>query len=153
MIGVTTPLGDINTPGLGGRFSHPPTSAGTVFADAPAIGTWKGSAASMFTDEVIAMTVPGGTLDQGEYDVVYDNCQDGTVDPEDAVWPDAISVTMPAGDLPPVSDSIRQIKEAARVLSRYVAAIGVRAFPEMKNYEDFPKNAKWIEAATQIVLS
>jgi N-acetylornithine carbamoyltransferase len=28
------------------------------------------------------------------------------------------------------------IKEAARVLSRYVSAIGVRAFPEMKNYQD-----------------
>jgi N-acetylornithine carbamoyltransferase len=34
------------------------------------------------------------------------------------------------------SDKTEHIKEAARVLSRYVAAIGVRAFPEMKNYED-----------------
>jgi len=33
------------------------------------------------------------------------------------------------------SDETEHIKEAARVLSRYVAAIGVRAFPEMKNYE------------------
>ena len=33
------------------------------------------------------------------------------------------------------SDKTEHIKEAARVLSRYVAAIGVRAFPEMKNYE------------------
>jgi N-acetylornithine carbamoyltransferase len=32
-------------------------------------------------------------------------------------------------------DTTEHIKEAARVLSRYVAAIGVRAFPEMKNYE------------------
>lgn len=33
------------------------------------------------------------------------------------------------------SDKTEHIKEAARVLSRYVAAIGVRAFPEMKSYE------------------
>jgi N-acetylornithine carbamoyltransferase len=33
-------------------------------------------------------------------------------------------------------DKTEHIKEAARVLSRYVAGIGVRAFPEMKNYKD-----------------
>jgi N-acetylornithine carbamoyltransferase len=33
-------------------------------------------------------------------------------------------------------DKTEHIKEAARVLSRYVAAIGVRAFPEMTNYEE-----------------
>ncbi|MFY9558155.1 MAG: N-acetylornithine carbamoyltransferase [Blastocatellia bacterium] len=33
-------------------------------------------------------------------------------------------------------DKTEHIKEAARVLSRYVAAIGVRAFPEMKNFEE-----------------
>lgn len=32
-------------------------------------------------------------------------------------------------------DKTEHIKEAAKVLSRYVAAIGVRAFPEMKDYE------------------
>ena len=39
------------------------------------------------------------------------------------------------------SDKTEHIKEAARVLSRYVAAIGVRAFPEMKNYEDEMKDS------------
>jgi N-acetylornithine carbamoyltransferase len=33
-------------------------------------------------------------------------------------------------------DKTEHIKEAARVLSRYVAAIGVRAFPEMRNFEE-----------------
>jgi N-acetylornithine carbamoyltransferase len=33
-------------------------------------------------------------------------------------------------------DKTEHIKEAARVLSRYVAGIGVRAFPEMKNYAE-----------------
>src|SRR5262245_64712784 len=68
----------------------------------------------VFVGEMIAVTAPTGTLGAGDYDVIYDNCQDGTVDPEDAVWPDAISVTMPAGDLPPVSGSIKKIKDAAR---------------------------------------
>lgn len=39
------------------------------------------------------------------------------------------------------SDKTEHIKEAARVLSRYVAAIGVRAFPEMKNYEEEMKDS------------
>jgi N-acetylornithine carbamoyltransferase len=33
-------------------------------------------------------------------------------------------------------DKTEHIKEAARVLARYAAAIGVRAFPEMKNYAE-----------------
>jgi N-acetylornithine carbamoyltransferase len=33
-------------------------------------------------------------------------------------------------------DKTEHVKEAARVLSRYVAAIGVRAFPEMLNYAE-----------------
>src|SRR3954454_13697055 len=75
----------------------------------------------VFVGEMIAVTTPSGSLGAGDYDVVYDNCQDGTVDPEDAVWPDAISVTIPAGDLPPVSNSIRLIKDAAR--QQYVSWI------------------------------
>ena len=34
------------------------------------------------------------------------------------------------------SDKTEHIKEAARVLSRYVSGIGVRAFPDMQNYND-----------------
>jgi N-acetylornithine carbamoyltransferase len=34
------------------------------------------------------------------------------------------------------ADKTEHIKEAARVLSRYVAAIGVRAFPQMRSYEE-----------------
>jgi N-acetylornithine carbamoyltransferase len=33
-------------------------------------------------------------------------------------------------------DKTEHVKEAARVLSRYVAGIGVRAFPEMQNFKD-----------------
>ncbi|MBI3651612.1 MAG: N-acetylornithine carbamoyltransferase [Acidobacteria bacterium] len=38
-------------------------------------------------------------------------------------------------------DKTEHIKEAARVLSRYVAAIGVRAFPEMHNYAEDMQDA------------
>lgn len=34
------------------------------------------------------------------------------------------------------ADKTEHIKEAARVLSRYAAAIGVRAFPEMRDYQE-----------------
>lgn len=34
------------------------------------------------------------------------------------------------------SDKTEHIKEAARVLARYVSAIGVRAFPEMQNFDE-----------------
>ncbi len=39
------------------------------------------------------------------------------------------------------ADKTEHIKEAARVLSRYVAAIGVRAFPEMHNYAEDMQDA------------
>src|SRR5262249_51962059 len=61
------------------------------------------SSASAFTDEVIAMTAPGGNLETGDYDVVYDTCQDGQYDPGvDTIFPHAIHVTVP--DLLPTAD-------------------------------------------------
>ncbi len=38
------------------------------------------------------------------------------------------------------ADKTEHIKEAARVLSRYVAAIGVRAFPDMRDYDEEMKD-------------
>src|SRR4051794_19550080 len=72
------------------------------------------SGASLFTDEVIAMTAPAGKLDEGEYDVVYDNCQDGYYDPGyDTVFPGAVTVTLP--DVLPLADNgINAIKDESR---------------------------------------
>ena len=72
------------------------------------------SAATAFTDEVIAMTGPAGNLDEGDYDVVYDTCQDGQFDPGvDTVFPHAVTVTLP--DVLPLADGgINAIKGESR---------------------------------------
>ena len=69
---------------------------------------------SFFLDEVIAATAPGGNLDEGTYDVVYDTCQDGTFDPGfDTVFPGAVTVRLP--DLIPLADgAIQELKGKAR---------------------------------------
>ena len=72
------------------------------------------STTSAFLDEVIAMTAPAGNLDEGTYDVVFDNCQDGNYDPgADTLFPDAVTVTLP--DVLPLADgAIRGMKDESR---------------------------------------
>ena len=72
------------------------------------------SGASLFTDEVIGLTAPGGKLDDGVYDVVYDTCQDGQYDPgRDTIFHDAVTVDMPF--VAPLADgAIGAIKDQAR---------------------------------------
>jgi alpha-tubulin suppressor-like RCC1 family protein len=72
------------------------------------------SGASFFTDEVIGLTAPGGKLDDGVYDVVYDTCQDGQYDPgRDTIFHDAVTVDMPF--VAPLADGgIGAIKDQAR---------------------------------------
>lgn len=73
------------------------------------------SGSSVFFDEVIGVTEPTGALGAGGYDVVYDNCQNGTYDPGvDTLFPNAFSVTLPAV-LPPASNAIYQMKGQAAV--------------------------------------
>jgi alpha-tubulin suppressor-like RCC1 family protein len=73
-----------------------------------------GTGSGAFIGELIAVVYPSGSLGEGEYDVVYDTCQDGVVDFEDEIWYDAITVDIPDGQLPPVDASIRRVKDAAR---------------------------------------
>ena len=72
------------------------------------------SATTTFLDEVIAMTAPAGNLDEGDYDVVYDTCQDGNFDPGvDTVFPHAVTVTLP--DVLPLADgAINDLKGESR---------------------------------------
>ena len=70
---------------------------------------------TVFTEEVIAATVPGGHLGEGIYDVVYDTCQDGTYDAGvDTQFPGVITVTLPTV-LPPASDAIGAMKRELAV--------------------------------------
>ncbi len=70
--------------------------------------------ASYFIGEIIGLTAPGGKLDEGVYDVVYDTCQDGQFDPgRDTVFHDAVTVELP--DVLPLTDgAIGAIKDEAR---------------------------------------
>jgi alpha-tubulin suppressor-like RCC1 family protein len=83
------------------------------------------SGASAFTDEVIAMTEPAGNLKEGDYDVVYDTCQDGEYDPaHDTVFPHANSVRMP--EVIPLADGgIGAMKSESRI--EYVKWMATRA--------------------------
>ena len=74
------------------------------------IGTGSGA----FLDEPIAVVYPTGKLGDGDYDVVYDTCQDGRLTASDAVFADAITVDVPDGQIPPVDPSIKALKDKAR---------------------------------------
>lgn len=55
------------------------------------------STASLFIGEIIAVTAPTGSLEEGTYSVVYDTCQDGKFDGSvDTIFVDAITVRLPA---------------------------------------------------------
>ena len=72
------------------------------------------SATTTFLDEVIAMTAPSGNLEEGDYDVVYDTCQDGQYDPgRDTIFHDAVKVFLPL-QLPDSGGAIGAIKDQAR---------------------------------------
>ncbi|MEX2546446.1 MAG: PKD domain-containing protein, partial [Chloroflexota bacterium] len=66
-----------------------------------------------FFSETIAFTQPSGSLGQGLYSVVYDECQDGEFDTgTDAVFTDAFQVELPS-TLPPIDPSIAALKSRA----------------------------------------
>lgn len=70
--------------------------------------------ATAFGDEVIAMTAPAGNLDEGEYDVVYDTCQDGQYDPGfDTIFDRAVTVELPYV-MPLADQAIRGLKDESR---------------------------------------
>ena len=56
-----------------------------------------GSLASGFIDQILAITVPNGSLDAGDYTVVIDECQDGFFDQEeDSIFIDELKVRLPS---------------------------------------------------------
>jgi alpha-tubulin suppressor-like RCC1 family protein len=67
-----------------------------------------------FSGELIGVAPPTGMLGDGEYDIVYDTCQDGRVSESDEVYSDAIVVDVADGQLPPVDASIKALKDKAR---------------------------------------
>jgi alpha-tubulin suppressor-like RCC1 family protein len=73
-----------------------------------------GTGSGAFLGELLAVTPPTGMLGDGEYDVVYDTCQDGKLSESDEIFSDAVVVDVPDGQLPPVDASIKLLKDKAR---------------------------------------
>ena len=78
-----------------------------------------GTGSGAFIGELIGVVTPTGRLGEGVFDIVYDTCQNGTVDEGDEIFYDAITVDVPDGQLPPVDSSMRQLK--ARAAEEYSA--------------------------------
>ncbi|HYI15235.1 MAG TPA: PKD domain-containing protein, partial [Thermomicrobiales bacterium] len=81
-----------------------------------------GATGGVFAD-TIAITQPSGTLGEGVYTVVYDECQDGSFDDGiDAVFPDAFEVVLPS-TLPPIDPAIGALKASAGDLADKMKAV------------------------------
>jgi PKD repeat protein len=65
-----------------------------------------------FFTGTIGFTGPAGNLGPGKYTVVYDECQNKTLDPVDSVFPESFEVVIPA-DVPPIDPLIGSLKERA----------------------------------------
>ena len=71
------------------------------------------SGTSGFLDEFIGTA--GVNIPTGTYDVVYDECEDGVIGPEDAIFHNAITVTSPPpGSVPSIDAGIQKIKQDAQ---------------------------------------
>jgi hypothetical protein len=71
------------------------------------------ASAGGYLDEIVGITSPGGTLGEGSYDVVVDECQDGRFDPGvDSIFPKAVTVRFPP-KIPPYTGYIDDIKAKA----------------------------------------
>lgn len=73
-----------------------------------------GVGGGLFIGETIGYTGPAGQIPQGTYAVVYDECQDGRLDGNDAIFDPAFEVIIPA-DVPPAPASLFAAKADAAV--------------------------------------
>ena len=90
----------------------------------------------MFVDETIGYTGPSGTIGEGTYAVVYDECQDGYVDPGDFVLDNAFEVKPIPTDVPELP-SLEEKKRLAGV-----------AAEELEKFNEWLDN--WFKAQTAI---
>src|SRR5690606_18455160 len=101
-----------------------------------------------FIQETLGYAGIGG-LQYGSYSIVVDECQDGTLDPRDAVFPDAFRVVVPA-DVPPIPASgIAATKQAAeeRAIAYRNAGIGWTVIEKVAGK---PKSSKLTKAILQV---
>lgn len=114
---------------------------GLVDASGGDPNTIVGTSGGAFLSELIAVTSPSGQLGAGRYDVVFDTCQDGVLGTEDAVFPGAVTVELPDGDLPPPDGSIAALKDSARLqylswLQFHTGLIALMKYEDALSFKD-----------------
>ena len=77
--------------------------------------TVMGVTGGLFIDETIGYAAPSGRIWPGKYAVVYDECQDGEIGPEDFVLDPAFEVVFPPTEVPSINPAIQRIKADAAV--------------------------------------
>ena len=113
-----------------------PPSLGDTLTDINDVpNTVIGAGGGLFS-ETIAYTEPTGDLSNGYYTVVYDECQDGKLDPIDAVFVDAFEVAAPSTPTP-IDPSVAALKTRAGSLadSMQVSLISLELYQKYKKLE------------------
>ncbi|HWI63279.1 MAG TPA: PKD domain-containing protein [Symbiobacteriaceae bacterium] len=72
----------------------------------------------IFMDELIGQAAPGGKIPPGTYDIIFDECQDGTYDLQDVRFPNALTVTAPTTNVPPLPNMSHGKAEAEKHYKR-----------------------------------
>lgn len=109
----------------------------------------QGVGGGLFMGETIGYTAPGGTVGEGLWAVVYDECEDGYFDAEDALFDPAFRVVVPEGavpDLPGLADLKAKAAQAEQEWRLFHKAVGwVFKFAGKKDKGNFLQ--KWIARA------
>ena len=103
---------------------------GSTLADVSgAPNTVQGASDGAFVSESIGFTGPVGTIGDGRYAIVYDECQDGKVQAYDAIFDPAFEVYTPT-DIPliDIGEHFQNVKSAAESQRRSweITGIGVK---------------------------
>src|SRR5205085_12446151 len=78
-----------------------------------------------FIYETIGYTAPQGKIQPGVYDIVYDECQDGKLGLNDALFEKALTVTAGPVDAPPIPN-LALMKAAAKKFSEGLQKVSKR---------------------------
>lgn len=71
--------------------------------------TVQGTTGGLFVEEFLGITKPDGKVKPGTYAVVYDECQNGELDPIDFLLDPAFNVVIPV-NVPPIDPAIQNFK-------------------------------------------
>ncbi len=94
-----------------------------------------GMSSGAFVNALIGVTAPFGKIPGGRFTVVYDECQDGFLGPEDSVFGNAFSVTVDT-DVPQMPEGLAEVKanaaeQADRLFKANALLMGITTYMEI----------------------